>query len=64
MDRARRNKTLSMDPEVWDAIEGLAAKQGLSVSRWVENYFFDHLQKAGVLAKDLDKLGERRGTKK
>ncbi len=59
--RKRQTKTISIDPVVWDAINSQAKKQGISASRWLENFAFDNLQKFGLIDKDVERLGEIRG---
>lgn len=59
--RKRKTKTISIDPIVWDAISAEAKRQGISSSRWLENFAFDNLQKFGLIDKDIERLGEIRG---
>jgi hypothetical protein len=59
--RKRSTKTISIDPVVWDAISAEARKQGISASRWLENFAFDNLQKFGLIDKEVERLGEIRG---
>jgi hypothetical protein len=59
--RKRQTKTISIDPVVWDAINAQAKKQGISASRWLENFAFDNLQKFGLIDKEVERLGEIRG---
>ncbi|NJL10985.1 MAG: hypothetical protein HC908_14710 [Calothrix sp. SM1_7_51] len=59
--RKRQTKTISIDPVVWDAINSQAKKQGISASRWLENFAFDNLQKFGLIDKEVERLGEIRG---
>ncbi|MBN3923331.1 hypothetical protein [Nostoc sp. NMS4] len=61
MERKRKTKTISIDPIVWDAIDKEAKRQGISASRWLENFAFDNLQKFGLIDKDTERLGEIRG---
>jgi hypothetical protein len=59
--RKRHTKTISIDPVVWDAITEQAKKQGISASRWLENFAFDNLQQFGLIDKNIERLGEIRG---
>jgi hypothetical protein len=59
--RKRQTKTITIDPVVWDAINREAKKQGISASRWLENFTFDNFQKFGLIDKDVERLGEIRG---
>jgi uncharacterized protein YegJ (DUF2314 family) len=61
MERKRQTKTISIDPIVWNAINKQAKLQGISASRWLENFTFDNLQKFGIIDKDAERLGEIRG---
>ena len=61
MERKRKSKSISIDTLVWEAVEAQAEKQGIAVSRWLENHLFDDLQKFGIIPKDVRRLGERRG---
>jgi hypothetical protein len=59
--RKRQTKTITIDPVVWDAITEQAKKQGISASRWLENFAFDNLQQFGLIEKSIERLGEIRG---
>jgi hypothetical protein len=59
--RKRLTKTISIDPIVWNAIDSQAKKQGISASRWLENFAFDNLQQFGFIDKNIERLGEIRG---
>lgn len=60
-ERKRKTKTISIDPIVWDAIDKEARKQGISASRWLENFAFDNLQQFGLIDRAVERLGEIRG---
>ena len=61
MTRKRKTITISIDPIVWDAIQGAAKSQGISASRWLENFAFDNLKKFGLIEQNIERLGEIRG---
>lgn len=61
MERKRKTKTISVDPVVWDAVQTQANAQGISASRWLENFLFDNFQKFGMISPSIQKLGEIRG---
>ena len=61
MERKRQTKSLTIDSVVWTAVQSQASRQGISVSRWVENFLFDSLQRTGLIDIEVLKLGEIRG---
>lgn len=61
MTRKRKTITISIDPIVWDAIQQAAFAQGISASRWLENFTFDNLKNVGLIDQNISKLGEIRG---
>jgi hypothetical protein len=61
MIRKRKNVTLSIDTLVWEAIDKAAKNQGISASRWIENFTFDSLKAMGLISANEERLGETRG---
>ena len=61
MERKRKTKSLTVDSAVWNAVQSQATRQGISISRWVENFLFDSLQRMGLIDIEVLKLGEIRG---
>ncbi len=61
MGRKRDTRSITIDPRIWDVAQEESAKDGISVSRWLENYLFDSFRSAGLIPRDAKRLGEHRG---
>jgi hypothetical protein len=61
MTRKRKTVTLTLDTLVWETIEKAAKNQGISASRWIENFTFDSLKSMGLIDVNEERLGETRG---
>ena len=61
MGRKRDTRSITIDPRLWEVAQEESAKDGISVSRWLENYLFDSFRSAGLISQNAKRLGEHRG---
>ncbi|MGL4834375.1 MAG: hypothetical protein ACRCXH_08190 [Shewanella sp.] len=59
----RKNATYRLDARVTQALNELAAKQGMSASAFMEQHLISYLKDRGFLDVDFAPIGESRGRK-
>ena len=57
----RLKKTIRIDRQVWEAAERLAAVQGISTARWIEETIFNVLKAGNHISQDAQKPQDNRG---
>lgn len=57
----RRTTSITIDERILDKIKLIAKDREITVSRYIEEYFFNEFKRTGVIAPDMKPIGETRG---
>jgi predicted DNA-binding protein len=60
-EQRRRTTSITIDNRVLEELKRLAKNKGISVSRYIEEYFFDEFKRIGIFSLDEEPFKETRG---
>ena len=60
-DNKRRTTSITIDERIQDKIKLIAQDRDITVSRYIEEYFFNEFKRTGIIASDMEPIGEARG---
>jgi hypothetical protein len=60
-EKRRRTTSITIDGRILDKIKELAETKGVTVSRYIEEYFFNDFKKTGIFPPHIEPFGETRG---
>ena len=60
-EQRRRTTSITIDGRVLDKIKLIAKGRGITVSRYIEEFFFNEFKRSGILPADMEPFKETRG---
>lgn len=60
-EKRRRTTSITIDGRILDKIKLIAKDRNITVSRYIEEYFFNEFKRTGVIPPDMEPFGETRG---
>jgi hypothetical protein len=60
-DKRRRTTSITIDGRVLDKIKLIADGRGITVSRYIEEHFFNEFKRTGIIPPDMEPFKETRG---
>jgi hypothetical protein len=60
-EKRRRTTSITIDGRILDKIKLIAEDRGITVSRYIEEYFFNEFKRTGIIPPDMEAFGETRG---
>lgn len=61
MKSDRQRLSINIDSRLYQIVKSLAAQQGTSINRWLEDLLFAQFQQSGLLPKNSPRIPESRG---
>ncbi|MEM1394951.1 MAG: DUF6364 family protein [Cyanobacteria bacterium P01_H01_bin.150] len=60
-EQRRRTTSITIDNRVLEELKRLAKNKGISVSRYIEEYFFNEFKQLGIFPPEMEPFKETRG---
>lgn len=60
-EQRRRTTSITIDNRVLEELKRLAKNKGISVSRYIEEYFFEEFKRIGIFPPEVEPFQETRG---
>jgi hypothetical protein len=60
-EKRRRTTSITIDGRILDKIKLIAEDRGITVSRYIEEYFFNEFKRVGIIPPDMEPFQETRG---
>jgi hypothetical protein len=60
-EKRRRTTSITIDGRILDKIKLIAEDRGITVSKYIEEYFFNEFKRTGIIPPDMEQFRETRG---
>ena len=60
-EQRRRTTSITIDGRILDKIKMIAKDRGITVSRYIEEFFFNEFKRTGIIPADMEPFKETRG---